>query len=40
MRAIIWGCGNIGRRVFVPLQDKYDMEIVAYTDSSKKVWGG
>lgn len=40
MRAIIWGCGTMGRRVFKPLCDYYNMEIIAYTDSSEDKWGG
>lgn len=40
MRVIIWGCGVIGKRVYRPLIDQYHMQIIAYTDSSKKLGGG
>lgn len=39
MRAIIWGCGVIGKRVFIPLIEYHHMKIAAYTDSSPKMWG-
>lgn len=40
MKAVIWGCGNIGRMVYKPLIDNHNMNIVAYTDNSEKNWGG
>lgn len=38
MRVIIWGCGEIGKRIYKPLIDRYNAEIIAYTDST--VTGG
>ncbi len=32
-RVIIWGCGNIGKRIFSSLYDRYNVDVVAYTDS-------
>lgn len=40
MKVIIWGCGTIGKRVFIPLIENHHMEIIAYTDSSQNMWGG
>lgn len=38
MRVIIWGCGEIGKRIYRPLIDRYHIQIIAYTDSLK--YGG
>lgn len=35
-KVIIWGCGMIGKRIFCPLHDKYNAEIIAYTDSKSE----
>lgn len=34
MRVIIWGCGEIGKRIYRPLIDEHHAQIIAYTDSS------
>lgn len=32
-KVIIWGSGNIGKRIFSSLYDRYNVDVVAYTDS-------
>lgn len=39
-KAVIWGCGNIGKMVYRPLIDCHNIQIVAYTDSSADLGGG
>ena len=33
MKVIIWGCGEIGKRIYKPLRDYHDVKVLAYTDS-------
>ena len=40
MKIIIWGCGTIGKRVYRPLIEGHNAQIVAYTDSCEKILGG
>lgn len=40
MRVIIWGCGEIGKRIYKPLIDCHNTEILAYTDSTVMRGGG
>lgn len=39
MKAIIWGCGDFGRRVLPNLIAQEEYEVVAYTDSNESMWG-
>lgn len=39
-RVIVWGCGTIGKKVFCYLYDKFDMEVIAYTQSDVESRGG
>lgn len=40
MKVIIWGCGEIGKRIYKPLIDYHNVKILAYTDSSVNKQGG
>lgn len=35
-KAIIWGAEKKGRKVYLPLVTKYDMNIIAYVDNREK----
>lgn len=37
---IIYGCGTIGKKAFIRFTTEYNMRVIAFSDSNKKLWGG